>query len=391
MLEYLTRMLAERGLAPHGYCLLWDPALVWTHVLSDLLIGVAYFSIPVVLASFLARRRDAQFGWAVWLFAAFIMACGLTHFMSILVLWIPAYGIEGLIKVLTAIVSVVTAIALWPLLPKALALPSPAQLAVANANLTMRVTERDNALDALKRETAEREHAEDLLRQVQKLEAVGQLTGGVAHDFNNLLMIVAGNLERAGRLAAGNDPMKAALANAMEGVDRAAKLTQQLLAYSRRQPLVPSSQNLNDVASGTSDLLRRTLGPEYDLVLDLAPDLPTVVVDRSQTENVILNLAINARDAMPEGGRLSIRTWAQGPEVFLAVSDTGTGISEEIRDRIFEPFFTTKPVGRGTGLGLSQVYGFIKQSGGDIAVDSAPGRGTTVTLKLPREAATRNT
>ena len=204
-------------------------------------------------------------------------------------------------------------------------------------------------------------------------------------------MIVAGNLERAGRLAAGNDPMKAALANAMEGVDRAAKLTQQLLAYSRRQPLVPSSQNLNDVASGTSDLLRRTLGPEYDLVLDLAPDLPTVVVDRSQTENVILNLAINARDAMPEGGRLSIRTWAQGPEVFLAVSDTGTGISEEIRDRIFEPFFTTKPVGRGTGLGLSQVYGFIKQSGGDIAVDSAPGRGTTVTLKLPREAATRNT
>ncbi len=385
MLEYLTRLLAERGLAPHGYCLLWDPALIWTHVVSDLLIGLAYFSIPVVLASFLSRRRDVQFGWVVWLFAAFIMACGLTHFMSILVLWVPAYGIEGLLKVVTALVSVGTAIALWPLLPKAVALPSPAQLAIANADLTMRVGERDDALEALKRETAEREHAQDLLRQVQKLEAVGQLTGGVAHDFNNLLMIVAGNLERAGRLAAGNEPMKGALANAMEGVDRAAKLTQQLLAYSRRQPLVPSSQNLNEVASTTSELLGRTLGPEYRVVLDLAENLPNVVVDRSQTENVILNLAINARDAMPQGGRLSIRTWAEEHEVFLAVSDTGTGISEEIRDRIFEPFFTTKAVGRGTGLGLSQVYGFIKQSGGDIKVDSAPGEGTTVILKLPRE------
>ncbi len=385
MLEYLTRLLAERGLAPHGYCLLWDPALIWTHVVSDLLIGLAYFSIPIVLASFLARRRDVQFGWAVWLFAAFIMACGLTHFMSILVLWVPAYGVEGLLKGVTAIVSVGTAIALWPLLPKAIALPSPAQLAVANADLIMRVSERDNALDALKRETAEREHAQDLLRQVQKLEAVGQLTGGVAHDFNNLLMIVAGNLERAGRLATGNEPLKAALANAMEGAERAAKLTQQLLAYSRRQPLMPSSQNLNDLASGTVELLKRTIGPEFSIILDLAPDLPTVVVDRSQTENVILNLAINARDAMAQGGRLTIRTWAEAHDVFLAVSDTGTGISAEIRDRIFEPFFTTKPVGRGTGLGLSQVYGFIKQSGGDIEVDSTPGQGTTVTLKLPRE------
>ncbi len=385
MLEYLTRLLAERGLAPHGYCLLWDPKLVWTHVVSDLLIGLAYFSIPVVLASFLARRRDVQFGWVVGLFAAFIMACGLTHFMSILVLWVPAYGIEGLIKGVTAIVSVGTAIALWPLLPKAIALPSPAQLAVANADLVMRVGERDDALEALKRETAERERAQDLLRQVQKLEAVGQLTGGVAHDFNNLLMIVAGNLERAGRLAAGNDPIKATLANAMEGVDRAAKLTQQLLAYSRRQPLMPSSQNLNELAGETAELLKRTLGPEYRLELDLAPDLPTVVVDRSQTENVILNLAINARDAMEQGGRLGIRTWSEGNDVFLAVSDTGTGIDAEIRDRIFEPFFTTKPVGRGTGLGLSQVYGFIKQSGGDIAVDSVLGAGTTITLKLPLE------
>lgn len=125
MLDYLTRLFAERGIAPHGYCLFWDPALIWTHVISDALIELAYFSIPLVLGRFLAQRRDVEFGWVVWLFAAFIMACGVTHFMSIVVLWIPAYGIEGLIKLATAVVSVATAIVLWPLLPKAVALPSP--------------------------------------------------------------------------------------------------------------------------------------------------------------------------------------------------------------------------------------------------------------------------
>lgn len=383
MIELLSRFLAERGLAPHGYCLLWDPALIWTHVISDLLIGLAYFSIPLVLGTFLARRRDVQFGWVVWLFAAFILACGLTHFISILVLWVPAYGIEGLVKLATAIVSVFTAIALWPLLPKAIALPSPAQLALANADLVDRIRERDEALEALRRETAERHRTEDMLRQAQKMEAVGQLTGGVAHDFNNLLTIVVGNLERAHRLVKGDQRLETTIANAMEGADRAAKLTQQLLAFSRRQALRPTPENLSDIVRDMSVLLEHSLETGQELALDLMPDPCMVVVDRLQTENVILNLAINARDAMPDGGCLRLTTRMDGNSVILTVADTGTGMTPEIKERIFEPFFTTKPLGQGTGLGLSQVYGFTKQSGGDILVDTAPGEGTRISLILP--------
>jgi signal transduction histidine kinase len=383
--DFLSQMFAQRGLPPHGFCLLWDPTLIWTHVISDLLIGLSYFSIPVVLATLLFRRRDVQFGWVVWLFAAFILACGLTHFLSILVLWVPAYGIEGLVKLATAIVSVVTAIALWPLLPKAIALPSPAQLAMANSDLLARVEERNAALAALQRETAERERTEAMLRQAQKMEAVGQLTGGVAHDFNNLLMIVAGNVERAHRLAEGNEKVKRALADAMAGADRAATLIQRLLAFSRRQTLQPALEDLNAIITEMAEIVKTTLGPQSELDLTLEPNLPNVMLDRGQIENVLLNLAINARDAMPDGGTLRIATRSDGTSVIVSVSDNGIGMSEEIQARIFEPFFSTKPVGQGTGLGLSQVYGFTKQSGGDIHVTSAPGEGTQIELILPRE------
>jgi len=383
MVEYLSRMFSERGLPPHGYCLLWDPALIWTHVISDLVIGLAYFSIPLVLATFLSRRRDVQFGWVGWLFAGFILACGATHFMSILVLWIPAYGIEGLMKVATALISVTTAVALWPLLPRLIALPSPAQLARANADLVLRIAERDEALSALQRETAERQRTEDLLRQTQKMEAIGQLTGGVAHDFNNLLMITSGNIERAQKMSAGDARLEGALASAMEGVDRAAKLTQQLLSFSRRQPHIIDYADLNAVVRGIADLIDNTLGSQYELALELEADLPNVLVDRAHTENAILNLAVNARDAMPEGGRLTFSTSTRGDNVVIAVADTGIGIAEPLRDRIFEPFYTTKPLGQGTGLGLSQVYGFTKQSGGDVEVESEPGKGTTIKLILP--------
>lgn len=383
MLEFLSRLLTERGLPPHGFCLLWDPALIWTHVVSDVLIGLSYFSIPVVLAKFLMRRPDVRFGWVVWLFAAFITACGLTHFLSILVLWVPAYGIEGLVKLATAIISVVTAIALWPLLPKVIALPSPAQLALANASLTARVQERDDAIAALQSETAEREKTEAMLRQAQKMEAVGQLTGGVAHDFNNLLMIVTGNLERAQRLSENNEMVRRALADAMAGADRAATLIQRLLAFSRRQTLQPSPQDLNHIISEMAAILETSLGPQCKLELALQPDLPLIMLDRGQTENVLLNLTINARDAMPEGGNFQIGTRAEGTTVVLSASDNGVGMSDETKTRIFEPFFTTKPVGQGSGLGLSQVYGFTKQSGGDIHVTSAPGRGTRIELILP--------
>jgi signal transduction histidine kinase len=204
------------------------------------------------------------------------------------------------------------------------------------------------------------------------------------------MMIVLGNLERAQRLSrdhegSGDERLRAALTNAMEGADRAAKLTQQLLAFSRRQTLQPSREDLSAIVGDMSALLQRTLGARYELIFHLETDLPEVVVDRLQTENVLLNLALNARDALPDGGQIRFTTTSEGSTVVLAVSDDGIGMSEDVKERIFEPFFTTKPLGQGTGLGMSQVYGFTKQSGGDITVESAPGKGTTIRLVLPQE------
>ena len=385
--DYFQRLLGERGLAPHGFCLLWDPALIWTHVIADALIGAAYFSIPIAIAYFLTRRRDVSFGWVVWMFAAFIMACGTTHFLSIWTLWHPDYGIEGLVKAATAAVSVLTAIALWPLLPRAIALPSPAQLQMANDALSARIAERDGALAELHREKAERERAEGMLRQSQKMEAVGQLTGGIAHDFNNLLTIVVGNLDRVRRLTEGDARLDRPLANALTGAERAAELTSQLLAFARRQPLEPDDHDLNRLVADVYGLVTATLPAGIEVRLDLAPVPCPVRVDANQTQNALLNLVVNARDAMPAGGVITICTRIAhddiGPTAVLEVADTGGGMSPETIAHAFEPFFTTKGVGEGTGLGLSQVYGFVSQSGGTVTIDSALQRGTTVTINLP--------
>ncbi len=394
MFDYLHKLLGAQGLAPHGYCLLWDPDLIWTHVVADALIGAAYFSIPVAMAYFLTHRRDIAFGWVAWLFATFIMACGTTHFLSIWVLWNPDYGAEALVKLATAAVSVLTAIALWPLLPRLIALPSPAQLASANAGLQLRIAERDAALDALERETAERQKAEEKLRQVAKMEAVGQLTGGIAHDFNNLLQIVVANLDRVQRLAGGDERLTRPVASALTGAHRAAQLTDQLLTFSRRQPMIVARQDLNAVVRTTAEMFASASRAHTRLEIVAGDDLWAVEIDGSQAANALLNLLVNARDAMPEGGRVTVTTRnltippaddePGGDWVELAVADEGLGMDHATVERAFEPFFTTKGVGEGTGLGLSQVYGFTTQSGGRIAIDSTPGQGTTISIRLPR-------
>ena len=247
---------------------------------------------------------------------------------------------------------------------------------------------------------AERERAQDALRQSQKMEAVGQLTGGIANDFNNLLQIVTGNLEILGRnLPEEAGRLRRAADNAMRGAQRAAVLTQRLLAFSRRQPLDPKPVDVNGLVSGMSDLLRRTLEEPVAIETVLAGGLWRVEADPNQLENALLNLAVNARDAMPNGGKLTIETAntrldeayardnvevAPGQYVAICVTDTGSGMSEEVMARVFEPFFTTKEVGRGTGLGLSMVYGFAKQAGGHVKLYSEEGQGTTVKLYLPR-------
>ncbi|MDI3383634.1 PAS domain S-box protein [Xenophilus aerolatus] len=251
-------------------------------------------------------------------------------------------------------------------------------------------------------EVAERSRTENALRQAQKMEAVGQLTGGIAHDFNNMLAVVIGSLDLLSRRFAASEPRAARyIESARDGARRAAQLTQRLLAFSRQQPLKPEAVDANRLVAGMSDLLRHSLGASVRLETVQAGGLWRTHADPNQLENVILNLAVNARDAMPDGGRLTIETanchldehytaahlgLAPGQYVMIAVTDTGAGMTPDVLAKAFDPFFTTKEVGRGTGLGLSQVYGFVKQSGGHVKIYSEHGQGTTVKVYLPRLA-----
>lgn len=262
-------------------------------------------------------------------------------------------------------------------------------------------------IQSLKNEASQRAAMEQTLRQSQKMEAVGQLTGGVAHDFNNLLQIILGNLEIALRKITNAEgvaqpfahSIEKHVASAIQGGKSAAQLTHRLLAFSRQQPLAPKVVDLNKLVGGMSDLLRRSVTEEIDVEFVASAGTWRANVDVNQLENAILNLVINARDAMPEGGKITIETGnaylddsyaarfgdiKAGQYALLTVADTGGGIPAELMDKVFEPFFTTKAVGSGSGLGLAMVHGFVKQSGGHIRVYSEPGEGTSIKLYFPR-------
>jgi len=262
-------------------------------------------------------------------------------------------------------------------------------LQVMNAGLEQRIVT----------EISERMKTEEALRQSQKMEALGQLTGGVAHDFNNLLQVISGNLQLLAKDVGSNPRAERRVDNALAGVQRGSKLASQLLAFGRRQPLEPKVVNIGRFLTGMEELLRRTLGEDIEIETIRSGGLWNVLVDPTQIENALLNLAINARDAMEDGGKLTIEAGnaflddnyvrqhadvPAGQYVMLAVTDTGTGMSPGIIEQVFEPFFSTKPVGKGTGLGLSMVYGFVKQSGGHIKIYSELGQGTTVKIYFPR-------
>ena len=259
--------------------------------------------------------------------------------------------------------------------------------------------EAREAARAARAEMRAREEAEEQLRQSQKMESLGQLTGGIAHDFNNMLAIIIGSLDMARRRHDDPERVVRYVGNALDGAERVAGLVARLLAFSRRQPLAPVALDPNRLVTGMTELLRRTLGEQVAIRTDLTAEPWGLYVDPMQLENAILNLAVNARDAIPGSGTLTIETVncsvgaddGRGPAhvppgdyVKIAVHDDGAGMNEEVRARAFDPFFTTKPVGHGTGLGLSQVFGFVTQSGGHVAIDSRLGEGSTVSLYLPR-------
>jgi signal transduction histidine kinase/CheY-like chemotaxis protein len=390
------------GFMPHGFCFEWRPGVLWLHVVSDLAIAIAYFGISFQLLYLVQRRRDLPFQLLFILFSTFIILCGTTHLFSIWVLWHPDYYVEGYVKALTAVVSLVTFAILVSVLPRAM------QAALSlEALVTSRGTALEEANAELRAQIAARETIESALRQSQKMEAIGQLTGGIAHDFNNMLQAIGGSTELAQRRVTQGRAGDAAhyLDNVRQTVERATALTNRLLAFARRQPLQPRAVRLDELITGMEELLRHTLSSvnaEITFDLRLADGDTLVECDPNQLENALLNVTINARDAMPHGGSLIISTRQTslgfadlaghhdvepGDYVELVIADTGAGMDEATRLRVFEPFFTTKPTGQGTGLGLSQVYGFARQSGGLVTLESRRGVGTYVHLYLRRAVA----
>jgi len=298
------------------------------------------------------------------------------------------YGVIGLLVAMAGLIVVLLG-------------ATQSRLADANDRLSQQGVALEEANRDLRAQIEQREQAETALRQAQKMEAIGQLTGGIAHDFNNLLQVIMGNLEVVQRRnLVENDAARRLVSAAARGAERAAMLTQRLLAFARRQPLNPKPVDVNRLVAGMSELLHRSLGEGIVIETVQASGLWPVTVDANQLENALLNLAVNARDAMPEGGKLTIETantfldetYASSQEVkpgqyvAVAVTDTGTGMTREVLQKAFEPFFTTKDFGKGSGLGLSQAYGFMRQSGGHVRIYSEVGEGTTVKLYLPRLA-----
>ncbi len=425
-MQMLIDFFSNEGFMPHGMCLLWKPEVFWLHVVSDAIIAISYYSIPFALVWFIKRRRDLAFPWVFRLFSAFILACGTTHILSIWTMWNPDYAIDGVIKLFTAAVSLLTAILLWPLMPKALALPSTEQLSAMNQSLGVQVRERISAENALRKlneelenrvaertkqledanrqlrgEISRRETMEKQIVHTQKLEAIGKLTGGLAHDFNNLLAVIIGNMDLMESFLAGNARGQQIAARAMTAAQKGADLTKKLLAFARRQSLAQEPIALNTVVRNTMDLLKHLLGASVTVEIKAADDLWTIESDHGQLEAALTNVVLNSRDAMPAGGLLRVESSnvtiapgntsvavTPGDYVMLSVRDTGMGIAPDKITYVFEPFFTTKEVGKGSGLGLSMVYGFVTQSGGDVKIESAINQGTTVKIYLPRSQKT---
>ena len=522
MWAFFARLLDSSMFSPHGICLLWEPELIWLHVGSDALIAMAYFSIPIALAILVSKRRDLKFGWVYWAFGVFILACGFTHVLSIYTLWVPIYGIEGLVKAATAIASVFTAGMLWPLLPELLTITSPFELRRVRAALeeeemkgrgaermlaqfqeTQRALRESMARLTAVVETAvdgfilidsrgrillfnpacerlfgyradevfqenvkllmprtyslhhddylrnflrsgerkiigigrevvgrrkdgstfpmdlsvgeakqdgesifvgiihdltERKLTERQLQQAQKMEMVGQLSGGIAHDFNNLLTVIVGNAEHLSEQLKSRLDLRQLADDICQAGERGAELARRLLAFSRRQLLRPRAIDCHELIASTCKLLKRTLRENIEVTTAFNIDAIFAFADSSQLESAVLNLALNAQDAMAAGGRLTISTGIaslddddqgvhpdieSGEYAMIAVTDNGEGMTSDVAARAFEPFFTTKEVGKGSGLGLSMVYGFVKQSNGHVSIYSEPGLGTTVRIYLP--------
>jgi C4-dicarboxylate-specific signal transduction histidine kinase len=428
MSEFFSKLFSQ-DFMPHGTCYLWQPGIVWLHVISDSLIALSYYLIPLVLLYFVRKRRDLPFNWMFVMFGVFILACGTTHIMEVWTLWHPMYRLSGVIKAFTALVSLATAVMLVKLIPQALALPTPAQLRAANLKLEDEITERlrieavlqrghddldtrvrertlqlANANEELRKEMIERQHAQEALQAAQsalahvaRVTSMGELMASIAHEVNQPLAAIVTNGNACQRWLASAKPdlaeARAAAARMISEGIRASELIKEIRAFVKKSPPQKVEVEINDVIRETLALVSKELARnQVALQTSLAAGLPALTADRVQLQQVLLNLIMNGIEAMSANDRsfrdLTITSEpSQDPAgVMITVRDSGPGVSPQIRNRLFETFFTTKAEGMGLGLSISR--SIINAHGGMLSAAANTDRGASFQFTLPTAAET---
>jgi signal transduction histidine kinase/ActR/RegA family two-component response regulator len=407
---YLEHLFSSSGFMPHGMCYLWRSDILALHVLADSLITLAYFSIPPTLLYFVRRRQDLQFNWVFVCFAIFIIACGTTHLMEIVTIWRPMYWLSGLIKAITALASVPTAVMLVRLVPEALRWPSPAALQRANSSLELEIAERKRAEAEVRRindvleirvaeRTRELETAYENLRETQqasmqqeRLRSLGRMASGIAHDINNALtpatLYTQSLLDHDKSLGteARND-----LTVVLQAIDDVAQTVSRIKEFYRGRDAnaVHAPIDIRQVLEQVVELTRarwvdmpQQRGFVIDVRVEHSMQVAPIMGVQAEIRDALTNLVLNAVDSMPEGGTLTLRSYGAQHHVTVEVGDTGVGMTEEVRARCLDPFFTTKGE-RGTGLGLAMVYGMAERHNAELEIDSELRAGTVVRLVFP--------
>ncbi|MEH2246933.1 sensor histidine kinase [Nostoc sp.] len=428
MLEFFQNFFTDSLFIPHGHCYLWKPSLVWLNIISDSLIALVYYSIPIVLIYFVHKRKDFPFKWILLLFGAFIVSCGTTHVMDVWTLWHPTYWLSSFIKVITAIISLYTAIALLPIIPQALALPSPAQLEAANCQLKLTLKELENT--------------QSQLIQTEKMSSLGQLVAGIAHEINNPVNFIDGNIVIVNYYIKDllnlitlsqkcnchllseiqayieeidldfiKEDLPKILSSIKMGAERISKLVLSLRNFSRLDEAEKKEVDLHEGLDSTLLILQNRLEakgnhPDIQVIKEYG-NLPKVECYPGQLNQVFMNILNNSIDTLKEsiiGCRLLVvnakttgnqQLTTNNPQirictealdtnqVIIRIADNGCGMTEEIKHKIFDPFYTTKPVGSGTGLGMSISYQIINKHGGQLKCISAPLQGTEFIIQIP--------
>ncbi|MBN3899549.1 MAG: HAMP domain-containing histidine kinase [Nostoc sp. NOS(2021)] len=428
MLEFLQNFFTDSSFIPHGHCYLWKPSLVWLNIISDSLIALVYYSIPIILIYFVHKRKDFPFKWILLLFGAFIVSCGTTHVMDVWTLWHPTYWLSTFIKVITAIISLYTAIALLPIIPQALALPSPAQLEAANCQLRLTLKELENT--------------QTQLIQTEKMSSLGQLVAGIAHEINNPVNFIDGNIVIVNEYSRNffnlitlyqecdchlvsevqtfikeidldfiKEDFPKILSSMKTGAERISNLVLSLRNFSRLDEVGKKAADLHEGLDSTLLILQNRLEaegnhPDIQVIKEYG-NLPKVECYPGQLNQVFMNILNNSIDTLKESiigchllvvnakttsnqqltnNNPQIRICTEvldSNQVIIRIADNGCGMTEEVKQKVFDPFFTTKPVGSGTGLGMSISYQIINKHGGQLKCISAPLQGTEFIIQIP--------